>query len=103
MQPAEDLLREAVANIEIRDPRLPVYMNAEKRRRACRKAADVRRFLPKQPVSTLFWEQTMATVFNGYEAEEHIPVAYECGGQGGQLTAMLAKVNGKAAKKAFCV
>jgi hypothetical protein len=57
--------------------------------------------LPKQIVSCVKWEQSMSNLFR-YEREEYLPNVYECG-PGHSLSALLQKINGKAAKKSVAV
>ena len=61
---------------------------------------DVTKNLPKQIYAAVRWEQSMCHIFGKYADPELMPSVYECG-PGGQLTALLHKINGKAARKAL--
>ena len=63
---------------------------------------DVKKNLPKQICAAVKWEQSMGHIFGKYADPELMPSVYECG-PGGQLSAVLHKINGKAARKALRV
>jgi len=99
MQPAAEVLKEAVAKTAVSNPRVPVYSNVEGK--VYRRAEHVRRLLPRQVVCQVKWEQSMQTLFK-YEKDEWMPTVYECG-PGQTLAGILAKCQGKAAKRTITV
>ncbi|XP_043241302.1 probable malonyl-CoA-acyl carrier protein transacylase, mitochondrial [Amphibalanus amphitrite] len=93
MAPAAEPLRAALADTRISAPRVPVYSNVDGRQ--YRSAEHVRRRLVEQLTKPVKWEQTMHVL---YERSPGVPFpdTYECG-PGDTLTAILKKVNAKAA------
>ncbi len=57
MKPADDRLAEALANVEIRPPRVPVWSNVDARPHS--DPAEIRQLLVRQVVQPVLWEQTM--------------------------------------------
>ena len=59
-------------------------------------AYQIKKYLPKQIVSAVRWESAMSTLFKSGPSDL-LPRVFECG-PGRSLSAILGKVNGKAAK-----
>jgi [acyl-carrier-protein] S-malonyltransferase len=57
MKPADDRLAEALANVEIRPPRVPVWSNVDARPHT--DPAEVRDLLVRQVLAPVRWEETM--------------------------------------------
>jgi [acyl-carrier-protein] S-malonyltransferase len=100
MLPAVDIFREALSNVQLHNPRVPVYSNYDNK--VYYNSHHVQKYLPRQISSAVKWEQSMATIFKDYTAPEYAPSVYECG-PGSQLSAILRQVNGKAGKNAVCI
>lgn len=98
MRPAVLLFKEALKDVTFERPRVPVFSNHD--RQVYAEAEDVKKYLPKQICTAVKWEQCMVNIFGKYADPELMPSVYECG-PGGQLTAMLHKIHGKAARKAL--
>lgn len=65
-------------------------------RRVVTTAQHMRKCLPRQMVSPVRWESSMASLFIS-KHNDLLPSVLECG-PGRSLSAMLGKINGKAAK-----
>ena len=76
-----------------------VYSNVDKT--IHRNVASIRKYLPRQIVSCVKWEQSMINLFK-YEKEEYLPSVFECG-PGKSLSAMLQKINGRVGKRTISV
>ena len=61
------------------------------------KGQHLQKYLPRQIVTSVKWESAMAKMFVS-GPNDLLPSVYECG-PGKGLSAMLGKINGKAAKK----
>jgi len=94
MIPAMEPFYEALKRTRISKPRVPVYSNVKNI--VYTRPEDIRRYLPKQMVSPVKWEGSMTSLFN-LGPHDIYPSVYECG-PGRSLSAILQKVNGKAAK-----
>ena len=97
MRPAVPILKSAIKDIELHDPRIPVYSNVDGK--PLTKAGQVARAVPKQVTSPVKWQQCMLNMFD-YEHPGLMPTAYECGPGKGSLSAILKAVNGKAGREA---
>lgn len=92
MEPAAEYLREALRNMTIDSPRVPVHSNLDGR--PYRHPEQIRKNLPKQIYSPVKWEQTMNILYcRGPETE--YPRTFECG-PGKSLKAILKMNNAKA-------
>ena len=102
MAPAVDVMKQAVSQAAIHNPRIPVHSNVGGSA-IYRRAGDLRRWLPKQVTAQVKWEQSMCAMFNEpYDSPDLMPEAFECG-PGKSLCAILSKINGRAAKRARAI
>ena len=60
------------------------------------KASQIQKYFPRQMVSSVHWESSMASLFMS-KPNDLLPNVFECG-PGRSLSAVLGKINGKAAK-----
>jgi len=95
MIPAMEPFYEALKMTKLSRPRVPVYSNVQNV--VYTRPDEIVRYLPKQIVSSVKWEGSMTSLFN-LGPDDIYPNVYECG-PGRSLSAILQKVNGKAAKK----
>ena len=98
MKPAVHIFKEALKDVTVERPRVPVYSNHDNQ--VYVDPDDIKKHLPNQISTAVKWEQCMGHIFLKYKEPELMPSVYECG-PGGQLTAMLHKIHGKAARKAL--
>ena len=94
MAPAVQVLKKALMKIPVHDPVIPVHSNVDGKR--YKNSKHIISQLPKQIVSPVRWEQTMHIIYERNN-EQEFPLTYECG-PGRSLSAILRKVNAKAAK-----
>merc|ERR1719397_251993 len=94
MEPALEPFKTALLNTRVRDPRVPIYSNYDNK--IVTRAEQLQRWLPRQMVLAVRWESSMASMFRSGPADL-LPQVFECG-PGRGLSAILGKVNGKAAK-----
>lgn len=94
MEPATAVLRKALKTIPISQPIIPVHSNVDGKR--YKNADHIKKFLPRQVTSPVYWEQTMHILYERSK-NQGFPKTYECG-PGRSLRAILAKVNAKAAQ-----
>ncbi len=95
MEPARQILSEALKATPISDPKIPVHSCYEEK--VYKSADSVRKYLPQQVVRPVKWEQAMHRMFR-YKEEDFMPRVYECG-PGRALSGILNKVNGKAGRR----
>ncbi len=88
MQPAVDRLAAALANIEIRKPRIPVLSNVDARSHD--DPIEIRQLLVRQVVSLVLWEDTMRRVLAAYGVDK----CYEIG-PGRILAGLLKRIERK--------
>ena len=94
MKPAVEVMKKALTKIPVLDPVIPVHSNVDGKR--YRNSKHIISQLPKQVVSPVCWEQTMHIIYER-NPDQDFPLTYECG-PGRSLSAILRKVNSKAAK-----
>ena len=92
MEPATEILRNALKKIPIDRPIIPVHSNLDGKR--YRSADQILRLLPQQIVKPVRWEQTMHILYERNKGQ-HYPLTYECG-PGSSLKYILRMVNSKA-------
>jgi [acyl-carrier-protein] S-malonyltransferase len=92
MAPARQALTQALAAVEIRDPRVPVYSNVTGE--PFRDAAHIRELLPRQLVEAVRWEPTLRALLAAGRGQLHEL------GPGQQIKAMVKRVD-NAAWQAF--
>lgn len=95
MGPAVPVFQETLNVCNVMDPRIPVYSNIKNL--VYTKRGLVIKYLPKQMVKPVAWEQTMNNMFR-YEVSEFLPNIVECG-PGKALSGILFKINGKAGRR----
>eukprot|EP00092_Neocalanus_flemingeri_P012969 GFUD01013973.1.p1 GENE.GFUD01013973.1~~GFUD01013973.1.p1 ORF type:complete len:397 (+),score=87.30 GFUD01013973.1:57-1247(+) len=95
MFPAVEPFAQALQNTRVNDPRVPIYSNYDNR--VITKGKQLQKYLPRQLVTSVKWESAMAKLFVS-GPDDIPPRVFECG-PGRGLSAMLGKINGKAAKK----
>ncbi len=98
MEPAAKVLAAALKEIDVSDPRVPVFSNLDGH--VYTTAEHVAKFLPKQVCKPVKWEQSMAKLFRSYSRAEYAPNAYECG-SGRQLSNILRKIQPHARVKSI--
>lgn len=96
MESAKDVLKEAISNTTVRQPRILVYSNINGL--VYSQEHHVRKYLPRQIVRSCAWEQAMNKMFP-YRDEAYMPRTFECG-PSANLCGILKKINGKAGRKA---
>ena len=88
MKPADDVLAEALAGVELKAPRVPVWSNVDARPHT--DPSEIRRLLVRQVVQPVLWEQTVRGLLaNGFDRFYEI-------GPGRVLAGLLKRVNRKA-------
>jgi [acyl-carrier-protein] S-malonyltransferase len=88
MKPADDVLAEALAGVELKPPRVPVWSNVDARPHM--NPNEIRRLLVRQVVQPVLWEQTVRGLLaDGFDR------FYEVG-PGRVLAGLLKRVNRKA-------
>ncbi|TRY64339.1 hypothetical protein TCAL_00453 [Tigriopus californicus] len=95
MGPAVPIFKETLNVCNVMDPRIPVYSNIKNL--VYTKRGLILKYLPKQMVRPVAWEQTMNNMFR-YEEPEFLPNIVECG-PGKALSGILFKINGKAGRR----
>merc|ERR1719228_1863045 len=95
MRPAIEPFQAVILNTRFTDPRVPIYSNVNGKILA--KGLKVQKNLVKQLTQAVRWETSMHDLFRSGPNDD-LPSVYECG-PGQALSAMLGKINGKAAKK----
>lgn len=100
MEPAAEIVKEALKKTTVNNPRIPVHSNVDAR--VMMKDSEIKKAIPKQIVSPVKWEQITAKMFRDYRDESFMPQVFECG-PGNALSVMLYKVNGKAGRRATCI
>lgn len=95
MYPAVEPFQLALDNTRVSDPRIPIYSNYDNK--VITTSKHLRKYLPKQMVTSVKWESSMARLFVA-GPNDILPSVFECG-PGKGLSAILNKVNGRAAKK----
>jgi len=93
MAPALEVFSAAVAQTRFTDPRIPIYTNVTGE--MVTKGLRVQKNLTKQLVQAVRWETAVNRIFK-MGPNDRAPMVYECG-PGQTLSAMLGKINGKAA------
>jgi len=93
MAPALEVFSTAVAQTRFTDPRIPIYTNVTGE--IVTKGLRVQKNLTKQLVQAVRWETAVNQIFK-MGPNDRPPMVYECG-PGQTLSAMLGKINGKAA------
>ena len=88
MQPAYDRLSAAVANAEIRSPRIPVISNVDAEPH--HDPAEIRELLVRQLVSPVLWEESMRRLLASHGVERCFEV-----GPGRVLTGLLKRIDRK--------
>jgi len=87
MKPADERLAEALAKVEVRAPRIPVWSNLDAKPHA--EPAEIRNLLVRQVLSPVRWEETMRNLLaQGVERFHEI-------GPGRVLAGLLKRVNRK--------
>ena len=94
MEPAVEPFRLALSNTKLRNPRVPIYSNYDNT--VVTTARQIKKCLPRQIVSAVKWESSMASLFLS-RPHDILPSVFECG-PGRSLSSVLDKINGKAAK-----
>jgi [acyl-carrier-protein] S-malonyltransferase len=92
MAPAKAALEDALKNVEIKTPIIPVHCNVSGKRH--RSPALIKQVLLQQLIKPVKWEQIMHIIFSRSE-NLTFPYTYEVG-PGKQLGGLLYKVNKKA-------
>jgi len=95
MEPALEPFSLAVAQTRFSDPRVPIHSNVNNL--VMTKGLMIQKTLPKQLVRPVQWESSMTQIFKS-GPNDSLPSVYECG-PGRGLSAMLGKINGKAARR----
>jgi len=93
MAPALEVFGAAVSQTRFTDPRIPIYTNVTGE--IVTKGLRVQKNLTKQLVQAVRWETAVNHMFK-MGPNDRPPMVYECG-PGQTLSAMLGKINGKAA------
>lgn len=93
MAPALEVFSAAVAQTRFTDPRIPMYTNVTGE--MVTKGLTVQKNLTKQLVRAVRWETAVNRIFK-MGPDDRPPMVYECG-PGQTLSAMLGKINGRAA------
>jgi [acyl-carrier-protein] S-malonyltransferase len=88
MKPADERLAEALDQIEVRAPRVPVWSNVDARPHS--DAAEIRALLVRQVITPVLWEKTM----RGLIEEAAVETFYEVGPQR-VLAGLLKRINRK--------
>lgn len=98
MWPALEPFTQALAMVKLNQPRIEVYSNYTGDK--YKDVREIHKALPKQMISSVKWEQLTKKMYdpNRY-SESHLPHTIEVGPGAGGLNAMLAKLNGKAARR----
>ena len=94
MVPALDPFEVALSNTKVHNPRVPIYSNYDNR--ILTTSYQIKKYLPRQLVSPVRWESSMASLFIS-KPNDLLPNVLECG-PGRSLSAILGKINGRAAK-----
>ena len=92
MRPAVEPFKEALKNVDIVDPIIPVLSNVDGK--SYRNAHHIRRQLPTQIYKPVKWEQTLHILYERKDGE-YFPRTFECG-PGNSLKSLLKMVNAKA-------
>lgn len=95
MEPALEPFSLAVAQTRFSNPRVPIHSNVNNL--VLTKGLMVQKTLPKQLVRPVQWESSICQIFKS-GPNDSLPSVYECG-PGRGLSAMLGKINGKAARR----
>lgn len=95
MEPALVSFGIALENTRFSNPRVPIYSNVNNL--ILTKGHMVQKTLGRQLTSSVQWESSMHKIFIS-GPNDRLPSVYECG-PGNSLSAMLGKINGKAARK----
>lgn len=95
MEPAVEAFSLAVAQTRFNNPRVPIYSNVDNL--IMTKGYRVQKTLPKQLVRAVEWESAICKIFYS-GPNDALPSVYECG-PGNVLSAILGRINGRAAKK----
>lgn len=95
MEPALETFGTALATTRFNNPRVPIYSNVSGNPVTTGKM--VLKNLRKQMTQAVKWEASMHNLFVS-GPNDLLPAVYECG-PGNALSAMLGKINGRAAKR----
>ncbi|KAF2348061.1 Acyl transferase [Trinorchestia longiramus] len=97
MKPAAAALQQVLQDMPLKMPQVPVYANIDGA--PYEDPEHIRRYLPQQIYSSVLWEQTLRTLYEG-RPEGHVPRIFECG-PGQSLKAINKMVNQKALANTF--
>ncbi|CAG2164701.1 unnamed protein product, partial [Oppiella nova] len=96
MAPAREVMREALKQIKLEVPLIPVHSNVDAR--VYNDVDSIRKKLAKQIVSAVRWEQILHTIYERPK-DTKCPKTFECG-PGNSLLSTLSMVHGIARKNA---
>jgi len=99
MQPARREFSKMLDNIQINQPKVPVYSNVNKT--YYKNTDEIREILPKQITASVMWEQLMHVIY-ARNFDEGYPVTYEVG-PGSQLGSILYMTARKAHANYFSI
>ena len=99
MRPAKEPFIQALKNIELHKPNVPVYSNVTSK--PYNNVDDIKRNLPQQIISPVKWEQTMHVLYKRSQGTA-FPRTFDVGSNG-TLKTILNHVNAKACESCILV
>ncbi|XP_046750961.1 probable malonyl-CoA-acyl carrier protein transacylase, mitochondrial [Diprion similis] len=99
MIPSLDIFKKALRTIMFEQPKVSVHSNVDGKR--YKNVNQIMRYLPKQIISPVKWEQTMHVLYMRRPGIE-FPRTFDVG-SGGRLKALLGFVNAKAFKSCYTI
>jgi len=98
MRPAAEKIQKVLKTIEVKDPKIKIYSNADGR--PYQSADQIRKSLVKHVYLPVMWEQTIQNLYSDLRSGDELPVTFECGPQN-NLTTMLGMINLTAKKLSY--
>lgn len=98
MKSAANDLKKALANINIREPKIKVYSNVSAS--LYQDVAEIKSLITQHVHKPVLWEQLIQNLYSNVRQDSELPITFECG-PGNNMTTILGMINLKAKKLAY--